>query len=82
MLTIGCLYHWIRSKKPATNLYPIEVVTIEIKYIKANETSIKSNLVMLDKSYQDVTNIYDGPLQVGFKNPKNNKIKNKVIKLD
>jgi hypothetical protein len=38
--------------------------------------------VMLDKSYQDVTNIYDGPLQVGFKNPKNNKIKNKNIKLD
>jgi hypothetical protein len=38
MLTIGCLYHWIRSKKPATNLYPIEVGTIEIKYTKLYST--------------------------------------------
>ncbi len=70
------------QQTPGILLYYYEPVTIEIKYIKANETSIKSNLVMLDKSYQDVTNIYDGPLQVGFKNPKNNKIKNKIIKLD
>jgi hypothetical protein len=34
MLTIGCLYHWIKSKKPATNLYLIEVGIIEIKYTK------------------------------------------------
>jgi hypothetical protein len=38
MLTIGYLYHWIKSKKPATNLYPIEVGTIEIKYTKLYTT--------------------------------------------
>jgi S1-C subfamily serine protease len=72
----------LNQQTPGILIYYYEPVTIEIKYIKANETSIKSNLVTLDKSYHDVSNIYDGPLQIGFKNPKNNKIKNKVIKLD
>jgi hypothetical protein len=38
MLTIGCLYQWIKSKKPATNLFLIEVGIIEIKYTKLYTT--------------------------------------------
>jgi hypothetical protein len=38
MLTVGCLYHWIKSKKLAINLYRIEVGLIELKYTKLYTT--------------------------------------------
>jgi len=63
--------------------YPINTI-ITIKYIKYNTTDIIVTKVTLNKSYSDVNNLLDGPLQSGRKqfitpNIKNNKIKLKKI---
>jgi S1-C subfamily serine protease len=61
--------------------YPVNTV-ITIIYIKSNTKTIRTENVTLNKTYSDVSNLLDGPLQTGSRNPINSKIKNEKIKVD
>lgn len=61
--------------------YPVNT-GITIRYIKYNTTTIITADVTLNKTYSNVSNLLDGPLQTGSRNPTSTKIKNEKIRVD
>jgi hypothetical protein len=61
--------------------YPVNTV-ITIRYIKYNTTTIITSNVTLNKTYSNVSNLLDGPLQTGSLSPISSKIKNEKIRVD
>jgi len=61
--------------------YPLNTV-ITIKYVKNNTTTILTSNVTLNKTYSNVSNLLDGPLQTGSCNPISTRIKNDKIRVD
>ena len=61
--------------------YPLNTV-IMIRYIKSNTNTIITSNVTLNKTYSNVSNLLDGPLQTASRNPISTKIKNEKIKVD
>lgn len=61
--------------------YPVNTV-ITIRYIKSTTNTIITANVILNKTYSDVSNLLDGPLQTGSRNPISTKIKNEKIRVD
>lgn len=60
--------------------YPVNTV-ITIRYIKLYTTTIITADVTLNKTYSNVSNLLDGPLQTGSRSPISTKIKNEKIKV-
>ena len=60
--------------------YPVNTV-ITIRYIKLYTTTIITADVTLNKTYSNVSNLLDGPLQKGSRSPISNKIKNEKIRV-
>lgn len=61
--------------------YPVNTVTT-ISYIKSNTNTILTANVTLNKTYNDVSNLLDGPLQTGSRQPISTKIKNEKIRVE
>ena len=60
--------------------YPVNTV-ITIRYIKLYTTTIITADVTLNKTYSNVSNLLDGPLQTGSRSPISTKIKNEKIRV-
>jgi hypothetical protein len=60
--------------------YPVNTV-ITIRYIKFNTNTIITANVTLNQTYSNVSNLLDGPLQTGSRNPASIKIKNEKIRV-
>ena len=61
--------------------YPINTI-VTINYIKFNTTNIMTTNVTMNKSYSNVSNLLDGPLQTGKRENTTLSIKNEKIKLN
>jgi hypothetical protein len=61
--------------------YPVNTV-ITIRYIKSNTKTIRTANVTLNKTYSNVSNLLDGPLQTGSRDSISAKIKNEKISVD
>jgi hypothetical protein len=61
--------------------YPVNTV-IPIRYIKSNTDTIITANITLNKTYSNVSNLLDGPLQTGSRNPISSKLKNEKIRVD
>lgn len=53
------------QKTPGVLLYYYEPVTIQIRYIRPNREQRTAN-VTLNRTYEDVSSLCDGPLQTGL----------------
>lgn len=60
------------QRTPGLLIYYNSSIDISIQYIKLGQTTILTQTVSLNKSYQDVPSTYDAPLQGGFNNPVTN----------
>jgi len=69
------------QKSPGILLYYYDTVKIQINYIKKNQKRIKTDTIYLEASYDDVSNFFDGPLQTGLLERRNNKITNIMKKM-
>jgi hypothetical protein len=61
------------EKTPGILIYNYNTITITISYINRNTKIKQTSTVTLDKSYADVSNLLDGPLQSGLNDRVNNK---------
>ena len=63
------------QKTPGVLIYNYETINIQISYIKKNQRIIRTANISLNKTYADVPDILDGPLQTGLISRKSDKLK-------